>query len=138
MDTLERVSEISMAGRDGPGEAFGLVYGETTPESVSATFAVTRAVQQPHGLVHGGVYSAIAESICSAATALGVASDGKVAMGQSNNATFLRPVTEGTIHAEATRRRGGRTVWVWDVDFTDDEGRLCAIVRMAVAVREAP
>lgn len=128
--------DISKAGSDGPGEAFGLVYGEVSAESVSATCPVTPPVQQQFGLVHGGVYSAIAESICSAATALAVASEGRIAMGQSNSASFLRPMTEGTIHALATRRHAGRTTWLWDVDFTDDAGRLCATVRMTVAVRE--
>lgn len=130
--------DISKAGRDGPSEFIGLVYGEITAESVSATVPVGPAVQQPFGLVHGGVYATIAESICSTATAVAVASEGRIAMGQSNSATFLRPMTEGTIHASATRRHAGRIIWLWDVDFTDDEGRLCATVRMTIAVRDAP
>ncbi|MDQ3759233.1 MAG: PaaI family thioesterase [Actinomycetota bacterium] len=129
--------DISKAGRDGPGEGFGLVYGEMSAEQVTASFAVEPPVQQQFGLVHGGVYSTIAESICSSATALAVASEGRIAMGQSNSASFLRPVTEGTVHAVATRRHAGRTTWLWDVDFSDEEGRLCATVRMTVAVRDA-
>ena len=129
--------DISKAGQDGPATAFGLVYGDVTAERVEASLPVEPPVQQQFGLVHGGVYSTVAESICSAATAVAVASDGRIAMGQSNSATFLRPVTEGTVHAVATRRHAGRTTWLWDVDFTDDEGRLCAMVRMTVAVREA-
>ena len=130
--------DISKAGEDGPGVAFGLVYGEVTAERVEATVPVEPPVQQPFGLVHGGVYSTIAESICSSATAIAVASEGKIAMGQANSATFLRPITEGTVHAVATRRHAGRTTWLWDVDFTDDNGKLAATVRMTIAVREAP
>jgi 1,4-dihydroxy-2-naphthoyl-CoA hydrolase len=130
--------DISKAGEDGPGVAFGLVYGEVTAERAEASVPVEPPVQQPFGLVHGGVYSTIAESMCSSATAMAVASEGKIAMGMSNSATFLRPVTEGTVHAVATRRHAGRTTWLWDVDFTDDEGRLAATVRMTVAVREMP
>ena len=130
--------DISRAGRDGPGEGFGLVYGEIGTDEVTASFPVEPPVQQQFGLVHGGVYSTIAESICSSATALAVASEGRIAMGQSNSASFLRPLTGGTVHAVATRRHAGRTTWLWDVDFTDDDGRLCATVRMTVAVREAP
>ncbi|MDX6586063.1 MAG: 1,4-dihydroxy-2-naphthoyl-CoA hydrolase [Solirubrobacterales bacterium] len=141
MDTLAAVSstpDISKAGEDGPAVAFGLVYGEVTEDRVEASVPVEPPVQQPFGLVHGGVYSIIAESICSSATAVAVASEGKIAMGMSNSATFLRPVTEGTVHAVATRRHAGRTTWLWDVDFTDDNGKLAAIVRMTVAVREMP
>ena len=36
------------------------------------------------------------------------------------------------------RRHRGRTTWIWEVDITDDAGRLCALVRMTVAVRAAP
>ena len=141
MDTLAGLMsspDISKAGRDGPGEAFGLVYGDVTAERVTATVPVEQPVQQPFGLVHGGVYSTIAESICSSATAVAVASEGRIAMGQSNSATFLRPLTKGTVHAEANRRHAGRTTWIWDVDFTDDDGKLCAMVRMTIAVRDAP
>ena len=56
----------------------------------------------------------------------------------SNRATFLRPITAGTIHAQATRRHRGRTTWVWDVEISDDDGRLCAMSRMTIAVRPAP
>jgi uncharacterized protein (TIGR00369 family) len=56
----------------------------------------------------------------------------------SNQTSFLRPITAGTIHAEARCRHRGRTTWVWDVDFTDDEGRLCALSRVTIAVRPIP
>ncbi len=130
--------DISKAGEDGPAVAFGLVYGEMSAERIEASFPVEPPVQQPFGLVHGGVYATVAESICSSATALAVASEGKIAMGMSNSATFMRPVTEGTVRAVATRRHGGRTTWIWDVEFTDDNENLAAMVRMTVAVRQAP
>ena len=40
---------------------------------------------------------------------------GEMAMGLSNSTSFLRPVTEGVVHARATRLHRGRTTWVWDV-----------------------
>jgi uncharacterized protein (TIGR00369 family) len=125
------------AGRDGLGELIGLEYLETSPERIEARIAVTDEVRQPAGLVHGGVYAAMAESICSAATWLAVHRDGMAAMGQSNSATFLRPITEGYVNATATPRHRGRTTWVWDVEITDDDNRLAALIRMTVAVRPA-
>ena len=62
--------------------------------------------------------------------------DGKIAIGLSNQTSFLRPITEGTIHAVATRKHRGRTTWVWEVEITDDQGRLCVLTRMTVAVRD--
>ncbi len=123
---------------DGLGAAIGLEYLETSDELVRARAEVTDTVRQPHGIVHGGAYSAIAESICSRTTGAAVSRDGMVAMGQSNQATFLRPITQGHINAEARVRHRGRTTWIWDCELTDDDGRLCAMVRMTVAVRPRP
>ena len=123
---------------DGFGEAIGIEYLEHGPELVRARAEVRDRILQPYGIVHGGVYSAIAESICSAATALAVMGEGKVAMGMSNSATFLRPISDGHVNAAARSRHRGRTTWIWDVEITDDADRLCALVRMTVAVREPP
>ncbi len=90
------------------------------------------------GLVHGGLYASLAESMSSLATAVAVMREGKVAMGMSNSTSFLRPITQGTVHAHAKRLHGGRTTWIWDVTFSDDEGRTCAVTRMTIAVRPLP
>jgi uncharacterized protein (TIGR00369 family) len=117
---------------------YGLEILEVSDDLVRAQVLVRDEIKQPMGLVHGGVFASIAESIASHATAVGVMRDGKVAQGLSNQTSFLRPITEGIIHATARRRHRGRTTWVWEVDITDDQGRLCALVRMTVAVRELP
>ena len=132
------MNEPSTLGGDGPGAAIGLAYEQVGDELVRASVPVTPIVQQPAGLVHGGILSLIAESMTSYATAQVVLPEGNVPVGQSNSATFLRPITEGTIHAIARRRHGGRTTWIWDVEITDDSERLCAIIRMTIAVRPAP
>jgi uncharacterized protein (TIGR00369 family) len=102
---------------------------------VRARVTVRDELKQPAGLVHGGVYASIAESIASIATGLTVLDEGNMAMGMSNNTNFLRPITAGAVHARATRLHRGRTTWLWDVTFTDDDGRRCALTRMTIAVR---
>jgi uncharacterized protein (TIGR00369 family) len=117
---------------------YGLEVISVGEDEVTAQVRVRDELRQPAGLVHGGVLASIAESICSLATWRAVAPAGQTAQGLSNHTSFLRPIVDGTIHAAARRRHRGRTTWVWEVDVTDDEGRLCALVRMTVAVREAP
>jgi 1,4-dihydroxy-2-naphthoyl-CoA hydrolase len=117
---------------------YGLELLEVTDSDARAQVLVRDELKQPVGLVHGGVYASIAESIASLATALAVMGDGAMAMGLSNATSFLRPITEGTVHAHATRVHRGRTTWVWDVSFQDDAGRTCALTRMTIAVRPAP
>ena len=117
---------------------YGLEVLEHEEDYVRAQVAVRDELKQAMGLVHGGVYASIAESITSLATAFAVMPEGRIAQGLSNQTSFLRPITQGTIHAEARRRHRGRTTWVWEVEITDDHGRLCALVRMTIAVRDRP
>jgi uncharacterized protein (TIGR00369 family) len=123
-------------------QSFDALYGlevlELGPELARARVPVRDHIKQPMGLVHGGVYAAIAESLTSLATAAVVVPEGFGAQGMSNQTSFLRPILTGTVHATAHRRHRGRTTWVWDVDITDDEGRLCATSRMTIAVRSLP
>jgi 1,4-dihydroxy-2-naphthoyl-CoA hydrolase len=118
-------------------DQLGFQMLEASPEGCRARFTVEDRVCQPLGLVHGGAFASLAESMVSLTTHEAVAGDGRLALGQSNHTSFLRPVTEGTVHAEGRPRHRGRTSWIWDVDFTDDEGRVCAISRVTLAVREA-
>jgi 1,4-dihydroxy-2-naphthoyl-CoA hydrolase len=117
---------------------YGLEVLEWSDEEVRAQVRVRDELRQPAGLVHGGVFASLAESITSMATWFAVLADGQSAQGMSNQTSFLRPIVDGTIHAVARRRHRGRTTWVWEVDITDDAGRLCALVRMTIAVRGRP
>lgn len=117
---------------------YGLEVSELSAEIARGTVVVREELKQPAGLVHGGVYAAMAESLASLGTGLAVMAEGKLAMGLSNQTSFLRPITQGTIHAEARRKHRGATTWVWEVEITDDDGKLCVLTRMTVAVREIP
>jgi uncharacterized protein (TIGR00369 family) len=113
----------------------GIEWLEDGPEGASARVPVRDNLMQPFGLMHGGVISTLVESVCSRSTALVVVPQGMAAMGQSINVSFLRPVTEGSAHVVASARHRGRTTWVWEAEVTDDEGRLCALAQMTIAVR---
>jgi len=126
------------SGRDALAELIGIEHLDSEEATARARIAVSDRILQPYGLVHGGVYPMLAEDICSKATLETVRAEGKLAIGQSNNATFLRPISDGYVNASAHARHRGRTSWVWQVEITDDEGRLCALVQVVVAVRDRP
>jgi 1,4-dihydroxy-2-naphthoyl-CoA hydrolase len=113
----------------------GVEWLDLDPDNARARIEVEPRHLQPNGVVHGGVYASLAESIASASTYGAVHDEGMVAFGQANNATFLRPITAGHINATARPRQRGRSIWVWDVELTDDDGNVCALVRMTIAVR---
>jgi uncharacterized protein (TIGR00369 family) len=125
-----------------PAQTFDGTLGvevlEVTDEVIRGRMPVEDRIRQPYGIVHGGAMSAIAESLTSLGTARGVLADGKIAMGQEINASFMRPIGSGHVNALARVRRRGRTAWNWEVEITDDDGRLCALLRATIAVRDAP
>ena len=126
--------------RDIPGfdGLYGLEIDRLSDEEIHAHVAVRDELLQPAGLVHGGVLASMAESMTTIATYFAVQGDGSTAQGLANQTSFLRPILSGTIHAVARRRHRGRTTWVWEVEISDDQERLCALVRMTIAVRPAP
>lgn len=126
------------AGHRTLNDALGIRVGDFDEERIEGSFDVTDAVRQPFGIVHGGAFAAIAETLASVATYMFVQAGGEIAVGQSNDTSFLRPVREGTVHALGTRRHRGRTSWIWDVECRDDDGRTCALSRVTIAVRPAP
>jgi 1,4-dihydroxy-2-naphthoyl-CoA hydrolase len=103
-------------------------------EHASARFEVQNRHRQPFGIVHGGVYAALAEGLASGATYMQVAENGKIAVGSSNYTSFLRPVSEGVVTANARALHSGRTSWVWEVEFTTEAGKRCAVSRVTLAV----
>jgi len=120
--------------------AFDAYYGlETTLVSeglVVATLAVDERHGQPTGVVHGGIYAAIAEAVASNGTNWSVTPRGDIGLGLSNNTNFLRSAAiPGTLTATARAVHSGRTTWVWEVEIVDADTRLCAVSRVTIAVR---
>jgi 1,4-dihydroxy-2-naphthoyl-CoA hydrolase len=122
-------------GRDALGELLGFEYLEAPEGEAHARLTVNDHHLQPGGVVHGGVYATLAEGAASRATFEAVREEGMVAMGQSNSTTFLRSVRDGGIDARGRARHRGKTTWVWDVEMSDDDGRLCALSRVVIAIR---
>jgi 1,4-dihydroxy-2-naphthoyl-CoA hydrolase len=115
---------------------YGLRLQDATPELVRGSVAVRDELRQPTGVLHGGVYAAVAEGLASLGTNVAVSAAGQFALGMSNSTSFLRPVAEGLLHGVALCRHRGRTTAVWDVEMTDDDGKLCAVSRVTLAIRE--
>jgi uncharacterized protein (TIGR00369 family) len=113
---------------------FGLEIVTTGDGEVTASVPVRDEIRQPVGLVHGGFYAALAESMTVAATREALPDD-RVVHAQSAQTSFLRPIVEGTVQASGRARHRGRTTWVWEVEISDDAGRLCSLVRTTLAIR---
>jgi len=115
----------------------GLRFLRATADEVVAEVPVTDRVLQPYGLVHGGVYGAIAETVASSGAAITTMRDGKHTVGLENHTTFLRAVRHGTLRATGTPLTRGRRSHVWQVDIHGDDGELAARGQVRMLVLEA-
>jgi uncharacterized protein (TIGR00369 family) len=113
----------------------GIEFLETGPERMVARIPVDGNTQ-PYGVLHGGATAALCETIASVGTALAV-EPGKLVMGIELNVNHIRAVREGHITATGVPLHVGKTTAVWDMKVHDDEGKLVAVSRLTLAVRDA-
>jgi 1,4-dihydroxy-2-naphthoyl-CoA hydrolase len=110
---------------------------EASPERVVLRLPVDSRVHQPYGILHGGVSALLAESAASFGGAINAGPD-KGVVGIELNASHLRSLRDGHLTAEATPIRVGRTIQVWRIALTDDDGRAICEARCTLAVVDAP
>lgn len=135
-DVPENLVEILNNTLGGFNRAIGLYFTEATLSRIVAKVPVTETIFQPYGLVHGGVYSSIIESLCSAGAAMNVFTEGKSAVGIENSTSFLRAVRSGVLTGTAAPLTMGRRSHVWEAGVYDDQGRLAATGRVRLLILE--
>lgn len=108
-------------------QEIGLHFTELSPDGGRAQLEVTPKLLQPMGLVHGGVYCSMIESMASVAayTWLATRGGGNV-VGVNNNTDFLRSIGSGMVYGTVEPIHRGRRQQLWLVTITDGDGRLIA------------
>jgi uncharacterized protein (TIGR00369 family) len=117
-------------------DLLGVEVAELSEEIARGCVRVRTELTEAGGAVHGGVFAAIAQDLVARASARALAAEGRRAVGLSNQTSLLCAVTDGVIGGLARRLHGGRTTWVWEVEMTDERGRLCALSRVTIAVAD--
>lgn len=118
----------------GYSAAMGMRFIEASTEGVTAEIDVGERHLQPFGLVHGGVYAGLVETVCSVAALLCVMPEAKSVVGLDNTTSFIRAVGSGTLRARSTPLHRGRRTHVWQCDIFDDHEQLVATGRLRLLV----
>ena len=112
---------------DGFDTELGLTYLEVTPDGGRARLDIHDKLLQPWGIVHGGVYCSIVESLASVCAHVWLSENGGgTVVGVNNNTDFLRAISSGTVTAESTPIHRGRRQQLWLITITDDNHRVVA------------
>jgi uncharacterized protein (TIGR00369 family) len=120
------LAESLNSSLDGWSRAMGLRFVRATPDEVVAELTVGAEHRQPHGIVHGGVYTGLIETVASIGASLDAMSRGQTAVGLENHTSFLRAVREGTLRATARPLVRGRRSQVWEAAIVSDDGKIAA------------
>ena len=117
-------------------EKMGMRFVEFSRERCVATLPV-EGNTQPLGLMHGGAYVVLAESLGSMAANLH-AGAGRLAVGVDLNATHTRSATSGTVTGVCTPIHLGRSLTVHEIVVSDDQGRRLSTIRITNMIKDTP
>ena len=117
-------------------EKMGMQFVEFSIERCVATLPV-EGNTQPVGLMHGGAYVVLGESLGSMAANLH-AGPGRLAVGVDINATHTRSATSGIVTGVCTPVHLGRSVTVHEIAVSDDQGRRLSTIRITNMVKDLP
>lgn len=125
---MRLVMENPFAGRPTFVGLTGIELTEASVDHAEGRLEINEDHQQPYGVVHGGVYCTLVETLASTGAALWAMDQGMAgAVGVSNKTDFLRPVTGGVLLGRAIPVHRGRTQQLWQVDITrESDGKLVA------------
>jgi uncharacterized protein (TIGR00369 family) len=107
-------------------QEMGIKITSATPDEVRCEWEVREQHHQPYGIVHGGVYCGVIETLASVGAAIVAHPRGQRAVGLENNTSFIRAVRDGTLYGVARPVTRGRTTQVWEAWIRDGEEQLIA------------
>ena len=103
-------------------EYLGIKSIISSKDKVILSLNVTDKVQQPFGVLHGGINSVLAETAASIGANLNLSHGHAVGVNIYTN--HLKSVTSGKLTVEATPLRIGKKIQVWQANTFDDKNNL--------------
>jgi uncharacterized protein (TIGR00369 family) len=114
-------------------ESLGMEFLEVGPDFIRGRMPVDKRTRQPYGVIHGGASVVLAETLGSCGAFYSCPPDHR-AVGLDINANHIRGVASGWVNGIAKPVHRGRSTQVWQIDMTDDEGRISCVSRLTMSV----
>lgn len=121
----------------GFNQALNLSFVRADANEVVAELPITPQHYQPMGIVHGGVYCAMVETVCSVGGYLALATQGYTVVGVDNHTSFLKAQRTGTLRATGRPLVRGRRTQLWEANIENADGELVATGRVRLICLEA-
>jgi 1,4-dihydroxy-2-naphthoyl-CoA hydrolase len=133
---MDKAELIKRSGENELMRFLGVEIVEATAERVVLTMEVTPKVHQYLGVMNGGVSLYLSETAASVGVVAGVDLEKYAPVGVEINANHLRAVSKGIITVEATPIYPSRTLSVWQINITNDRGKLVCTSRCSVLMQK--
>ncbi len=104
--------------------AMAIHFLRATGDEVVAELEIGPQHHQAYGIVHGGVYAGMIESVASVGAALWAGRTNHSVVGLENQTSFLHATRQGILRATAHPLMRGRRTQVWAATVTDSAGRV--------------
>jgi 1,4-dihydroxy-2-naphthoyl-CoA hydrolase len=96
-------------------------------DAVTCEWTVAEKHLQGYGIVHGGVYCGVIETLASVGAALAAMPRGQRVVGLENSTSFIRAVRAGTTLVGTARPvTRGRSSQLWEATISDPDGKPVA------------
>jgi len=128
-DFLELIRERGAGALD---KKMGIEILEASPERLVGRMPV-EGNTQPFGLLHGGASVVLAESLGSVGTHLHAGPHRKI-VGVDINATHHKSATSGFVTGVATAVSLGKTLCVYEIVITNEEGQRTCSARITCMI----
>ena len=126
----EILKKANESCKDSMMETLHIEFVDAGDDFVIAKMPGTKRVHQPDGVLHGGATVALAETVGSFASHIFLDTDTYFVRGIDVSAKHVRSVKDGFVHAKATFIHIGRTMQIFNIDVTDDNGNLVSTCKL--------
>ncbi len=120
------------------GTTLGIESIEVHPKCMRAKMPVNDRTKQPFGILHGGSSVALAESLASIGSCLYIDVETQRAVGVSITANHINMAMDGWVYGTATPIHIGRKTHVWNIDITNEGGKLISTCRCTTMIISLP
>jgi uncharacterized protein (TIGR00369 family) len=115
----------------------GVRFVHLAPERVVAELVVRPDLCTVGGILHGGAYMALADTLGAVGTLLNIGEDRRTTTTDSSTKFIGAARVNATVVAECLPLHRGRTTMVWQTTIKSADGKLCAVVTQTQLVLEA-
>src|SRR5690606_10262944 len=139
-ETMDMLNKIRGAFTKGQlPETFGIEITEVEKDSVTGTLTVDHRHLRPGNIMNGGVSLVLIETMGSVSSCLFIDMEKQNSFGIQVNANHISVAHNGDVlTAKSKAIHVGRTTQIWDVDITNQKGKLISSGRITMLITNRP